>query len=114
MKYREIEVRATSREGISTELMYEIATCRADGSELIKFIFRKSNEQESDLTRRNVASAIKLFKLMKQKGQVQFIATSSSFDNSETEAVFLLNKYPDIFENAPKESEGEVFIFVKL
>jgi hypothetical protein len=50
---------------------------------------------------------------MKESGSIQFFATPKSFALSEREASFLMNKYPEIFENF-SPLENELFIFVRI
>ncbi len=115
MSYKEIKLRSHSSESAITEIMYEIAACRADGVELIRFnIYYDEESKSMNDWRKVVASSIRTLKNMKQKGSIQFIATPESFENGSTESSFLYNKYPSLFELTPTVEEGESFIFVKL
>lgn len=112
MSYREINLRATSPEAAGTEIMYEIAACRADGSDLIRLNI--NDMEDSGDTKRLFSSVLRLLRGMKQKGSVQFFATRVDFLGSSTEAVFLQNKYPELFSPMPAESDGSLYIFVKI
>ncbi len=115
MNYKEIKLRATSPEAAATEIMYEIAACRADRVEVIRFNISYGTAAEEDNTSKKIiASVQKLLRNMKQKGSVQFIATPECFAAGSTESSFLYNKYPSIFDSIPSANEGETYVFVKI
>ncbi len=114
MSYKEYTLRAPSPEAASTEIIYEIAASRADGVDLIRinFSYNENDVGNTDF-KKLISSVIKLLKAMKQKGTIQFFATADSFRLSTTEAVFLQNKYPELFSVSPKTENG-AFIYVKI
>lgn len=114
MNYKEINLRAKTPESAATEVMYEIASLRADGVGLIRIniLYEESIGVDTE-TERIFSQIIKILKNMKKKGSVQFFATDDSFRLVTTEVVFLQNKYPDLFSTAPIPNGGP-FIFVKL
>ena len=108
MKYKIIKLREKDSHSLVTEANFEIAAARADGAELIRL-------ETSDFSGDNVKSLnslIKLMRSMKETRKIQFFATADSFNSNATEAVFLTNKYPDIFADIP--SEYTDYIYVKL
>ena len=106
MNCKEMILRSNTPDAASTEIMYEIAAARADRLDLIRLSFNNENVDTNKL----FSSAIKLLKMMKQKGSIQFFATEDSFRRSTTEAIFLLNKYADAIQTT-----GECkFIYIKL
>jgi len=113
MILKEIDLRSCVKENAETEIMYEVASARADDIELIRINLKSSAEQESGLNKL-LAVLIRLLKNMKQNGQIQFYAVPESFSKMSTEAVFLINKYPVIFKNIPTSEENGQFIFIKL
>lgn len=114
MRYKELKLRANTPESASTEIMYEIASSRQEDVSLIRFnISYEADDESSTEFKRLFSSVIKLLKSMKQKGSIQFFATSDSFKLATTEAVFLQNKYPDVFP-VKENIEGNAFIFVKI
>lgn len=115
MIYKEIYIRSLLPDAASTELMYEIAGCRADGIELVRFnISYGTDDHAVGDTKKTFSSLIRTLKLMKQKGSIQFFATGNSFLTGSTEAIFLFNKYSDLLSSMPKAGEGEEFIYVKI
>ena len=112
MSYRKIDLRSTAPEAVGTEIMYEIAACRADGVDLICLCIRE--DEDSPDTKRIFSTVIRLLRNMKQKGTVQFFATRVDFLSSSTEAVFLQNKYPEIFSPMSSEIDGSLYIYVKV
>lgn len=93
---------------IDTEIRFAIATARVEGAELLRFDIGR----EEDILK-SFNAAIRVFKKMKAAGQIQFIATPSSFSNSGAEAEFLRNKYPE-YLNATEISDKRAYIYIKL
>lgn len=112
MSYREINLRASDPDAASTEIMYEIAAGRADSVDLIRFNISLPDASADE--KRLFFHAIRLLKNMKQKGTVHFLATREDFSISSTEAVFLQNKYPELFDSLPMENDGSLYIYVKI
>lgn len=112
MNYREINLRSLTQQGAATEIMYEIATARADGIDLMRINVFYENEEISDIEK-TISSIIKLLKQMKSGGNIHFFATKDSFARTSTEAVFLQNKYPELFSIHPDIADGS-FIYIKL
>lgn len=112
MIYRIIQLRSRLYDDIKTEVMYEVASAHAAGCELIRLNITK--DEELGYHKRAMTSLIKCLKTMKGSGMIQFFATLDSFEQGNTEAQFLINKYPDIFEALPKESDTECFVYVRV
>ena len=110
MSYKEINLRSLTSESVVTEIMYEIATARADMVDLIRINSVCHMAEEAFDSKKVFSSIIKLLKTMKQNGSIHFFATLDSFNRSTTEAVFLQNKYPELFSVQPS---GE-FVYIKL
>ena len=111
MKYKTIKLLGNNSQELNTELAFEIAVAKADGEELIKFDVQDSDDAAYTATKK-LSTIKKLLRTMKDGRKIQFYASADSFEKSSTEAVFLINKYPDIIENIPSD-QGE-YIFVKL
>lgn len=115
MSYKEIKLRANTPEAANTEVMYEIAACRADNIDLIRIdIVCDGTQNEKYNSKRIIHSIIKLLRDMKGKGKIQFFADAEDFRILSTEAVFLQNKYPSLFSAAPEGKIGEALLYVKL
>ncbi len=110
MSFRELCLRADMPDGAVTEIMYEVASCRADGIDLLKI----NIDNELSEIKRIVSALLKTLKTMKQKGSIQFYATKESFDVMSTEAVFLQNKYPEHFSEGNINSDDQTYIYVKI
>lgn len=93
----------TAPSGIVTELVFTIACARADGENLLRFNFLEGD------TEREMKVAQKELKALKRRGAVQLFATFEDFEKADTEAEFLLNKFPTL-----EELDAENFILVKL
>ena len=114
MKYIEREMKSSNRESAVTELLYEIAAARAEGAELIRFNICKRDSDEDDVYPKIWTSIVRTLKGMKKEGRIQFFASKDSFMNLNTEAVFLINKYSDLFKTDPSSNNKKDFIYVKL
>lgn len=105
-----VDIQSDRPVDIDTEIKFSIATARVENIELVRFDIRKDEEALS----RIYNACIKCLKKMKNQGNIQFIATRKSFVNSNAEAEFLINKYPDQVDNMPTYGDNEAYIFVKL
>ncbi len=95
---------------IDTEIKFSIAIARAEKIELLRFDLERNGEDFL----KSFNAALKVLKKMKNNGQIQFIATPFAFSNSDREAEFLINKYPEYLNNIPSCTEKSGFLFVKL
>ncbi len=110
MKYKELNLIGTEPRDLTTELMFELASARVEDTELVRFNIIISEP----MAKKNVSTITKVLKNMKSSGQIQFFATKESFNSSSTEAVFLINKYPELFENIPATTDVNIYFYVKL
>ncbi len=110
MIFEVVEIMANRPIDVDTEIKFAIASARADKKELLRFDIKREDED----FQKTFNTITRVLKRMKSAGQIQFIATPKSFDNSNAEAEFLINKYPAYLENIPSVSDTEAFIFVKL
>ena len=109
MKIKNIQIKSVEGDTALTEIMFEIASARAEKIELLRLNLNERAEGYSKL----LSFVIRKLKYMKQKGQIQFFALADSFERNSTEAVFLLNKYPEYFENI-QVNEPKGYIYVKI
>ena len=112
MYYKQIDVNCENIDNLSTELRYEIATAKVDGLQLLRINLCNNALEDSGYTKL-IGGAIRLLKEMKREGRVQFIASKDSFEKNKTEAVFLINKYPELFP-LEQNTNGCEFIYIKL
>lgn len=110
MIFKTIEIKSDRPIDIDTEIKFFVATARAEEAELMRFDIKRDEESYT----RVYNAAVKVLKKMKALSHIQFIATPKEFLNSNAEAEFLINKYPEQMENIPKCGDGEGYIFVKL
>ena len=110
MSYKEINLRSDMADTAITEIIYEIASSRADSYDLIKLNIDISLPDVKKIR----SQAIRTLRSMKEKGSIRFFATKENFDRMGTEAVYLLNKYPELFSSDAESNEGFLFIYVKI
>ena len=114
MNYKEYILKADNPEDASTEIMYEIASSRADKVDVIRIdILNNINDRESNDFVKLFKTVARLLRSMKQKGSIQFFATQENIRLGTTEAVFLQNKYPELFPIG-KKTEDSTFILIKI
>ena len=109
MIYKVINLKNTEVGQIKTEIMFELATERASGTELVRLNLPKPLDMQSE-KRINLAVR-RLLRSMKERGAIQFFANPDNFESAGMESRFLLNKYTCVFEN---EELSDGFVFVKL
>ena len=112
MKYKVIDLAVRKTDGVAPEIMYNVASERVDSVELICFNLPVTDDET--VRRRINSAALRTFKEMKSRGAIQLYATRSSFLEQTTEAKYLINKFPELFEDADYEAMDTRSIYVKL
>lgn len=110
MKYKVVDFSNTNPSELITEVLFELASARADNIEIVRLNLAHTEES----IKKNFSAVTKTLKNMKSLGRIQFYATKDSFRESNTEAIFLINKYPEIFDNITLATENTTYFFVKL
>ena len=114
MSYKIVEIRGRGVSSAMTEILFELATAKSERVELIRFnITPEADDTEHGYAKKLVLSIQRRLKDMKQLGKIQVYATRASFESSSTEAVFLLNKYPDILAETCLVDNSE-YVIVKI
>ena len=88
---------------LMTELRFNIAAARAEGVELVMLELTTAEERSR---RRRYVSVLFRLRQLKREGIIQFFASEDDFADNTTEAVYLLNKYPELSETANVAKEG--------
>ena len=84
-------------EYLMTELRFNIAAARAERKELIKL---QLTEDDARRRCREYTSVLVRLRQLRREGVIQFFASETDFADGTTEAVYLLNKYPELSELA--------------
>lgn len=103
-----ITVSSDKYSDIDTEIKFAVATARAENKAIVCFDIKDDLESN-----KCYSTSLRVLKKMKSAGKLQFIATPTSFSNSDAEAEFLRNKYPKALEEALSVSGGN-YIIVKI
>ena len=90
-------------EYLMTELRFNIAAARAEKVELLMLELATEDERSR---RRRYTSVLFRLRQLKREGIIQFFASEDDFADNTTEAVYLLNKYPELSETANIAKEG--------
>ena len=106
MAYRSVKLEGSKLRDIETEIRFAIATERASDRELVRFYIGGSLGEE--YSEKTLTIAKRVLKGIKKERGIQAFATSEQLNTSNTEAAYLLNKYPEI------ALEGTASVFVKI
>ena len=112
MNYKELELQGRTASALATEIMYEIASARVAGVSLLRLNITKGEDDK--LFKRLISTQKRTLRSMKERGSIQFFALPDNFAAFATEAKFLVNKFPDLFEPLPEEREDSTFAYVKI
>ena len=91
--YRKIKVSPNQLLGVETELLFAIASKKAEGGGLICFFFDYENE---GICRSAIHQAKRSLKSAKGRGAIGFYIFSDDFGKQSTEMEYLMNVYPSI------------------
>ena len=109
--YKETDLLNETFAGIETEILFQVASERASGVQLLKLNIEKGSDDKRYL--RRLSGAVRALKKMKARDAIQFFATPESFEASTQEAQFLINKYPHVFDEVPSLSDYG-FLYIKI
>ena len=112
MIYEQFELRGRLPSEIETEILFEIASRRAGGAELLRIDIAGSDDEKADF--RLVRAVLGLLKNMKMRSSIQFFAFPDNFESMQTEARFLINKYPELFEQSPELGDHVSYVYIKV
>ena len=112
MNCKSFSVEYMSTDRLMTELRFDLASARALGFELVRFV---PASEDSKVRARLRTSIIVRLRTLKKEGVVQFFASEKDFEEESTAAVYLLNKYPELEADAALAKRGELeSIIVRL
>lgn len=96
MNIQTYELTGRTAELLTTEIMFFIASARAVKSELIRLSIKESldNERQDKL----IVAVNKILRSMKRNGSIQLFIFSHEIKNASTEAEYLKNKFPKLFD----------------
>ena len=106
MNYLEFDLNGLDTKELTAKLSFDIATSRASGFPLIKFVF---NELMGDKFKKALTARLRD---MKKNGRIELFASSDDFLNKTTGAEYLLNKFPTLKDQAMKESD--IYFYVRI
>ena len=112
MKYITHSVNTGETVSLETEIMFDIASDRISGAELVSFGITKPEDEK--IAKKIISTALKLLKKLKGEKKIQFYATDDSFISNSTEAQYLYNKYPSEMDARAESSSTVEYIYVKL
>jgi len=104
--YISVKLEGNKLRDVETEIRFAIATERVSDRELVRFYV--SETLGGEYSEKTLSMAIRVLKSIKKERGIQAFATSEQLKTSNTEAAYLLNKYPEI------ALEGTASVFVKI
>lgn len=105
MNYIRLKSTLSAVQDLETEIMFSIASARAQKIDFVQLELSDDNEQKIKV------NAVKLLKLLKKQGRIQLFIDSDELRGSSTEAQYLANKYPDAYDAF---NNGEKAIIIKI
>ena len=105
MKYTRFQLVYMPTDRLMTELRFDIASARALGSELVRL---ELAPEDAKVRARLRTSVLVRLRTLKKEGVIQFFASERDFAEESTEAVYLLNKYPELEADATLAKSGEL------
>lgn len=111
MKYALKTMRSKTLPTLKNEFLFEIASERVSGTELIRF--ELEHEPEGEAMDKLAFAIARFMRSLKLKGLIQLYATHYSFFSSSTEAKYLVNKHPEFFKDRSNIENTRYFIYVK-
>ena len=105
MNYITLTPTSTVAQELETEIMFSVASARAQTIDFVKLELSDDGEQKIKV------SAVKLLKTLKKQGRIQLYIDSQELRGSSTEAQYLANKYPDAFDAF---NNGDKAIIIKI
>ncbi len=101
-----------SPDALILELRFNIACARSLGFELVRLELSPS---DPSVRGRFLTTVTRKLATMRRDGTIQFFATQKNFAEQSTEAVYLLNKCPELSSD-PSLAEGaaERVVFIRI
>lgn len=112
MLYEQFELRGRAPSDAETEILFEVASRRAGGAELLRIDIARSDDGKADA--RLMRTVVRVLKGMKARLLIQFFAFPENFETMGMESRFLINKYPGLFEAKPEILDYLSFVYIKL
>ena len=108
MPFKSFNLLGCCRRDFNTEIRYDIASAKADGSELVSLTIPLTDD--SNENSRLSTCVCKILSSMKKVGEIQFYLKPDAFIKKTTEADYILNKYSEyiVFD------EDRIAFYVKL
>jgi hypothetical protein len=80
----------------NTELNYYIASARADKADLVSFVYAEGMTEETKA--KLMQNVSKSLRRIRAQGRLDFFVSGNDFNESSTEAQYVLNKFPEYME----------------
>ena len=100
MKYVTLTPTASASSTLETEIMFAVASARAQGIEFLKIDI--SADKESGMK----SAVAKHLRQLKKQGRIQLFVDAHDLHGASTEAQYLTNKYPDILDVFDKDANA--------
>lgn len=81
-----------SQAAVETEIMYNVASARANGKVLLKFV------ADGEAADKILLHSIRVLKRLKRDGRIKLFVPAEEIGGSTTEAEYMRNKRPDAVE----------------
>ena len=95
MKIYCFELKPTTVALMRTEILYSVASARANEYELVEFIYSNDGGKSE-------SNVLKVVRELKKQGKVKVYTLARDIDGQSKEAEYLLNKYPELIKYKEK------------
>ncbi len=100
MKYLTFAPTASVPSSLETEIMFAVASARAQGNDFLKIDLSEDKENKS------WPAVQRQLKLLKKQGRIQFFVDTVDLYGTSTEAQYLANKHPEVFDICGREENA--------
>ena len=109
MIFEIFELSGTNQKELNVELRFLLATARADGRELVKFVTRSPSQSRDEERLRSCI--LRVLRALRNDGVFQFFIFDKELATEVEEAEYLRNKYSELIT---KEDLGYISLYVKM
>lgn len=96
---------------LEVEVRFDIAESHSKLADVVRFNILDNADER--IPARRHKTVMQTLKIMKREGIIKFFTDESGFEQSNTEAKFFLNKYPECIE-LEKTDGVYTFVYVKV
>ena len=110
MIYYKVQLRERNYSALLTEIIFNVATAKAEAAELVRFDIGKPTDKNDT---KAYPAALRIMKYAKKRGIIQIYLNDEMLKSNSTEALYIKNLYGDFIEGEIRP-EGFDYIYVRI